>query len=108
MHHTLVHHGGTDLAALHDALGCAAAAAVQAFRGDGDAASLSLTEAHAAAAEAFGTRSPGVDALDVVFAAIAQAAATPRCPHDKTAGRGARTPRPASDLSRLGQERTRK
>jgi hypothetical protein len=108
MHHTLVHHGGgTDLAALHDALGCAATAAVQAFRGDGDSASLSLTEAHAAANEAFGSGSPGVDALNVVFAAIAQAAAaSPPCPHDKTAGLGVRAPRPASDLSRSNRERT--
>jgi hypothetical protein len=79
MPRTLVHRSGavTDLAALHDALGCAAMAAVQAFRGDEDAASLSLTEAHAAAEEAFGSGSPGVDALNVVFAAIAQAAAPP-------------------------------
>jgi hypothetical protein len=98
MHHTLVHRGGgTDLAALHDALGCAATAAVQAFRGDGDSASLSLTEAHAAANEAFGSGSPGVDALNVVFAAIKQAAGRDVCP-----------PRPASDQSRLGQEGTRK
>jgi hypothetical protein len=64
----------TDLTALHDALGCAAMAAVQAWRGDRDSASLSLTEAHAAAEDAFGPRSPGVDALAVVFGAIAQAA----------------------------------
>jgi hypothetical protein len=64
----------TDLAALHDALGCAAMAAIQAWRGDRDSASLSLTEAHAAAEDAFGPRSPGADALDVVFDAIVQAA----------------------------------
>jgi hypothetical protein len=64
-----------DLAALHDALGCAATAAVQAWRGDRDSASLSLIEAHAAAEEAFGPAGPGVDALNVVFAAITQAAA---------------------------------
>jgi len=64
----------TDLAALHDALGCAAVAAVQAWRGDQDSASLSLIEAHVAAEEAFGPGNPGVDALNVVFAAITQAA----------------------------------
>jgi hypothetical protein len=67
-----------DLAALHDALGCAAAAAERAWRGDGDSASLSLIEAQAAAEEAFGPGTPGVDALSVVFAAIARAA------HSKT------------------------
>ena|SRR5208283_1839793 len=65
----------TDLAALHDALGCAAMAAVQAWRGDRDSALLSLAEAHAAAGEAFGRRSPEVDALGVVFDAIAQGGA---------------------------------
>lgn len=74
-----------DLAALHDALGCCAAAVVQAWRGDRDSASLSLLEAHAAAEEAFGHGTPGVDALNVVFTAIKQAA-----------GRGVRAPRPAS------------
>lgn len=56
----LVHHSGpvTDLAALHDALGCAAMAAVQAWRGDRDSASRSLAEAYADAEEAFGPRSP--------------------------------------------------
>jgi hypothetical protein len=63
-----------DLSALHDALGCATAAAVHAWRGDRDAASLSLIEAHVAAEEAFGRGSPEVDALNVVFAAITQAA----------------------------------
>jgi hypothetical protein len=63
-----------DLAALHDALACASTAADQAWGGDGDSASLSLTEAHAAAEEAFGSGSPEVDALDVVLAAITQAA----------------------------------
>lgn len=64
-----------DLASLHDALGCAATATIQAFRGDKGSASLSLIEARAAAEEAFGPASPGVDALSLVFAAIAQAAA---------------------------------
>jgi hypothetical protein len=79
------------LAALHDALGCAATAADQAWRGDGDSASLSLIEAHAAAEEAFGPGSPVVDALSVVFAAITQAA------HSKTKRPAMvqRTPRPA-------------
>ena len=89
----LVHHGGpvTDLAALHDALGCAAMAAVQAWRGDRDSASRSLTEAHAAAEEAFGPRNPGVDALDVVFDAIAQVARNVPAGHPvtKSARRGA-------------------
>ena len=76
----------TDLAALHDARGCAAVAAVQAWRGDQDSASLSLLEAHVAAEEAFGRGSPEAEALNVVFAAITQAAAArtaangrPRC-----------------------------
>lgn len=80
-----------DLAVLHDALGCAAMAAVQAWRGDRDSASLSLTEAHAAGEQAFGPGSPGLDALSVVLAAITQAA------QSKT-NRPAlvqRTPRPA-------------
>jgi hypothetical protein len=80
-----------DLVALHDALGCAAAAVEHAFRGDEDYASLSLIEAHAAAEEAFGRGSAGVNALSVVFAAITQAA------RSKT-NRPAvvqRTPRPA-------------
>jgi hypothetical protein len=77
MPRTLVHHSGaaTDLGALHDALGCAITAVVQAFRGDEDSASLSLVEAQVAAEEAFGCGSPGVAALNVVFAAITQAAA---------------------------------
>lgn len=37
---------------------------------------MSLLEAQAATEEAFGRGSPGVDALDVVFAAISQAAGT--------------------------------
>jgi hypothetical protein len=92
----------TDLACLHDALSCASMAADQAWRGDEDSVSLSLYEAHAAAEEAFGAGSPGADALNVVFAAIAQAA------HSKTNRPAAvfAAPRPASDLSRLGQERT--
>jgi hypothetical protein len=64
-----------DLAALHDALGCAAMATVQAFRGDEDSVSLSLIEAQVAAEEAFGCGSPEVAALNVVFGAITQAAA---------------------------------
>jgi hypothetical protein len=56
-----------DLAALHDALACASAALVQAWRGDRTSASVSLIEAHAAAEEAFGPRTPGVDALDAAF-----------------------------------------
>jgi hypothetical protein len=67
-------HSVTDLAALHDALGCAITALVQAWRGDRDSASLSLLEAHAAAEEAFGSGSPGVDAVNVVLAEIAAAA----------------------------------
>jgi hypothetical protein len=63
-----------DLSALHDALACATTAAVQAWRGDRESASLSLLEAHVAAEEAFGRGSPEVDALDVVLAAITQAA----------------------------------
>jgi hypothetical protein len=47
---------------------------VQAFRGDADSASLSLIEAQVAAEEAFAPTSPESDALNVVFAAIAQAA----------------------------------
>jgi hypothetical protein len=62
-----------DLTALHDALGCATAAVVYAWRGDRESASLSLTEAHTAAEEAFGSGSPGTDAFAVVFDAIAQA-----------------------------------
>lgn len=71
----MVRAGETDLAALHDALGCAVTAIVQAFRGDKASASLSLIEAEAATEEAFGRGSPEVEALDVVFAAIMQAAA---------------------------------
>lgn len=63
-----------DLAALHDALACASTGAVQAWRGDQDSASLSLLEAHVAAEEAFGRGSPEVEALNVVFTAITQAA----------------------------------
>jgi hypothetical protein len=70
----------TDLGALHDALGCAAMAAVQAWRGNQDSAALSLAEAHAAAEEAFGCGSPEVEALSVVLVAIAQAAGPP-CDH---------------------------
>jgi hypothetical protein len=82
-----------DLAALHDALGCAAMATVHAWRRDRDAASLSILEAHAAAEEAFGCGSPAAEALNVVLAAIKQAA-----------GRGVPAPRPASDPSRSRQE----
>jgi len=79
-----------DLAGLHDALGCAAMAAVQAGLGDRDSASLSLNAAHAAAEEAFGPRSPGADALDVVFGAIAQVAQNVAAGHPvtKTVRRG--------------------
>jgi hypothetical protein len=83
-----------DLAALHDALSCCATAADQTWRGDIDSASLSLLEANVAAEEAFGRGSPVIEALNVVFAAIKQAA-----------GRDVPPPRPASDQSRLGQER---
>jgi hypothetical protein len=69
-----------DLAALHDALGCASAAVLQAWRGDRESASLSLTEAHAAAEEALGHGSPGTDALAVIFDAIAQASRISRRP----------------------------
>ena len=72
-----------DLAALHDAFGCAATAVLQAWRGNQDSASLSLIEAHEAAEEAFGCGSPEVDALNVVFAAITQAARN----EDQAAGR---------------------
>lgn len=85
-----------DLSALHDALGCATAAVVHAWHGCEDAAALSLIEAHAAAEDAFGPGSPGLDALSVVFAAITQAAHS----NDQTAGRGVPAPRPVSDLSR--------
>ena len=95
MPRTLVIRSGpvTDLAALHDALGCAATAIVQAFRGDEDSASLSLIEAHTAAEEAFGRGSPEVGAFSVVFAAISQAA------HSKTK-------RPAEVREHLGRPRT--
>ncbi len=69
-----------NLAALHDALGCATTAAMQAWCGDEDSASLSLTEAHTAAEEAFGRGSPGTDALAVIFDAIAQASRISRWP----------------------------
>lgn len=69
-----------DLIALHDALGCASAAVVQAWRGDQESASLSLNEAHTAAEEAFGRESPGTDALAVVLDAIAQASRISRRP----------------------------
>jgi hypothetical protein len=82
-----------DLAALHDALCCASTAAVQAWRGDRDSASLSLIEAHAAAEEAFGPASPGLEALSVVFAAITQAA-------------DSKTRRPAVVGEHLGRPRT--
>jgi hypothetical protein len=66
-----------DLAALHDALGCAMTAVLQTWRGDRDSASLALIEAHAAAEEAFGGESAEFKALSVVFAAIAQTANRP-------------------------------
>lgn len=84
-----------DLASLHDALNIAAMAAVHAWRGDRDAASLSLIEAHAAAEEAFGRSSPGVEALKVVFDAIAQAAGV--APHDPGI-----TKRPAAVMTHHG------
>ena len=104
MSRALVDHGGpvTDLGALHDAFGCAAMAAAEAWRGNHESAALSLTEAHAAAEEAFGREAPEVDALNVVFAAITQAA------HSKTrrpAVMFAHHGRPQNH-SRLGQERT--
>ena len=104
MPRAVMHHSGSvaDLGALHDALGCAAMAAVDAWRGNQDSAALSLTEAHAAAEEAFGSGSAGAEALNVVLAAIRQAARS----KTKSAGRDVPPPRPASDLSRLGQERT--
>jgi hypothetical protein len=80
-----------ELAALHDALSCAAAAVEHAFRGAGDSASLSLIEAHAAAEEAFGCGSTEIDALSVVFAAITQAAHS----NTKRLAVVQRTPRPA-------------
>jgi hypothetical protein len=82
MPRTAVHCGSpaTDLAALHDALGCATTAVVQAWRGEGESASLSLAEAHSAAEEAFGRGSPGTDAMAVVFDAIAQASRISRRP----------------------------
>jgi hypothetical protein len=83
----------TDLAALHDALGCAAVAAVEAWRGNHDSTALSLIEAHAAAEEAFGRGAPEVDSLNVVFAAITQAA------HSKTI-------RPAGVREHLDRPRT--
>ena len=108
MSRTLVHRGAPllDLAALHDALGCAAMAAVHAFRGDGNSTSLSLTEARAASQEAFGSGSPEADALDVVLAAITRASTVPpgHAMKEPAAVRSHRS-RP-SDLSRLGQERT--
>ena len=92
MPRTAVHRDSlaTDLAALHDALGCASAAVVLAWRGDPESASLSLAEAHSAAEEAFGRGSPGTDALAVVFDAIAQASSISRRPAagcDPAAGR---------------------
>jgi hypothetical protein len=82
MRRTAVRRGSpaTDLAALHDALGCATTAVVQAWRGDEGSTSLSLAEAHSAAEEAFGRGSPGTDALAVVFDAIAQASRISRRP----------------------------
>lgn len=71
----MAHAPAPDLAALHDALACASTGAVQAWRGDQDSASLSLLEAHVAAEEAFGRGSPEAEALNVVLAAITQAAA---------------------------------
>jgi hypothetical protein len=105
---TFVHRGMSviDLTALHDALGCAAMAAVHAFRGDRNSTSLSLTEARAASQEAFGCGSPEADALDVVLAAITRASTVaPEHAMKKPAAVRSHRGRP-SDLSRLGQERT--
>jgi hypothetical protein len=88
------HSAAVGLAALNDALACASAAVTQAVQGDRGSASLSLLEARAAAEEAFGPGSREVDALNVVFSAIKQAA-----------DRGVPPPRPAWDLSRSRQER---
>jgi hypothetical protein len=63
-----------DLPALHDAFACCTSAVLQAWRGDHDSASLSLLEAQTAAEEAFGSGSSEAAALNVVFAAIKQAA----------------------------------
>jgi hypothetical protein len=63
-----------DLPALHDAFACGSSAVLQAWRGDRDSALLSLLEAQAAAEEAFGPGSSEAAALNVVFAAIKQAA----------------------------------
>ena len=84
-----------ELAALHDALACCSTAVIQAWRGDSDSASLSLLEAQTAAEEAFGHGSPELDALNVVFSAIKQAA-----------GRDVSPPQPASDHSRSTERGT--
>lgn len=63
-----------NLPALHDAFACCTSAVLQAWRGDRDSALLSLLEAQAAAEEAFGSGSSEAAALNVVFAAIKQAA----------------------------------
>ena len=70
---TLVHHGGSEanLVALHDAFARCTAAVFQAWHNNPDPALLPLLEAE-------------VDALNVAFAAIKQAA-----------GRGDPAPRPA-------------
>jgi hypothetical protein len=79
-----------DLAALNDTLAVCMTAVLEAWRGNPDSASLALLEAHAAAEEAFGTGSPEIDALSVVFAAIKQAA-------DRGAGNTAGRPEPKSN-----------
>jgi hypothetical protein len=63
-----------DLPALHDMFACCTTAVLRAWRGDRDSALLSLLEAQAVAEEAFGAGSTEADALNVVFAAIKQAA----------------------------------
>jgi hypothetical protein len=73
-----------DLPALHDTFACCTTAVLRAWRGDRDSALLSLLEAQAAAEEAFGAGSSEAGALNVVFAAIRQAA-----------GRDDPAPRPA-------------
>jgi hypothetical protein len=102
---TLEHASGAviDLAALHSALSCADVAVVQAFRGDEDSIALSLIEAHAAAEEAFGRGSAEVAALNVLLAAITEAAHS----KDHMAGRDVPAPRPASEPLPRNRERTR-
>jgi hypothetical protein len=76
MARTQAHRDGSaaDLPALHDAFACCTTAVLQAWRGNRESSLLSLLEARAAAEEAFGACSPEADALNIVFAAIKQAA----------------------------------